>query len=99
MFDGFRCYSDELVGKSPEELRKIFANYSDPSCTPLGTTIDIHDIHTKQPYTLTASFLYRSDDEPEHKTCQRWIYNLDYGYQSMTTDVCEKQLHIIIQLK
>lgn len=75
-----------MDGKSPEELRLIFANYSDPSCTPLRPPLDIQNIHSDEPDLLSEHFLYRSD-EASPQQCNRWIYNLDYGYQSMTTDV------------
>lgn len=86
MFFCFRCYSDELIGKSPEELRHIFANYSDPSCTPLRSTINIQNIQSNEINSISGNIAYLSEASSSAQ-CHKWIYNLDFGYQSMTTDV------------
>lgn len=72
----FRCYHDDLANKSIAEIRQIYANYSNPSCTPYKS------------HESPASFNYLSTYyKNESQYCDRWIYELDHGYKSMSSEV------------
>ncbi|CAD7092957.1 unnamed protein product [Hermetia illucens] len=67
------CYHEKLANKSMLEIKQIYSQFENPSCTRLA---DIDG------YNVTVS------DE----LCDRWIYDYDYGYKSMNTElnwVCE----------
>lgn len=76
MFTNFdcRCYADELANKTISEIREIYANYENPSCTKYrNVEID----------TQLSNDLYKNDTE----FCNQWIYEFDHGYQSMSSEV------------
>lgn len=73
LFTCFRCYDDELANKTIEEVREIYSHYSNPSCTP---------------YQGVSKFSFLNNDHPSNSTtCNRWIYELDHGYKSMSSEV------------
>lgn len=80
-FQCFRCYADELVNKTIAEIREIYSTYPDPSCSVYKgnkTSVDS---------PLWAS-TYNADSDIDSGKCDRWFYELDYGYQSMSSEVC-----------
>lgn len=68
----FRCYADELANKTIDEIREIYSHYSNPSCTKYRGNV-----------SLSSFDFYKNDSE----SCDRWIYELDHGYQSMSSEV------------
>lgn len=72
-----RCYSDELANKTIGEIREIYSQYSNPSCSKY-----------QGDDSLLSSDFYRN--ETEH--CDRWIYELDHGYKSMSSEVSESKI-------
>lgn len=72
----FRCYHDDLVNKTFAEIREIYANYSDPHCTPYKSEVS--------PTSFNYDSTYNSN-ETQH--CDRWFYELDHGYESMSSEV------------
>lgn len=76
----FRCYADELANKTIPEIREIYSTYADPSCSVYkGNRSSVEG-------SLLGSSPYNLASDPSEK-CQRWIYELDYGYQSMSAEV------------
>ncbi|XP_017845629.1 organic cation transporter 1-like [Drosophila busckii] len=64
------CYHDELENKSIADVRAIYNQFENPSCTRLALV----DPDGKS-----------SIISEEH--CDRWIYNYDYGFKSMNTEL------------
>lgn len=103
-----RCYSESLADKTIDQVRDIYANYTNPHCTPFNATstgyggyddFRHHDANAASVElksllmygTLAKSNLnsaHASDNETD--LCKRWIYNLDYGYESMSSDVSDR---------
>lgn len=75
----FRCYADELANKTILEIREIYSTYADPSCSVY-----------KGNQTAVSNRLLgvSSHANDTNEKCQRWIYEKDYGYQSMSAEVC-----------
>lgn len=72
LFYYFRCYADELANKSIAEIRDIYSKYPDPSCTKYRGDSSLASIGS-----------YNNDSEH----CDRWFYELDHGYKSMSSEV------------
>lgn len=68
-----RCYHEDLANKTIDEVRQIYSNYSDPHCTPY------------KPDSLNYNIFGVSNTDGD--TCDRWIYEFDHGYQSMSSEV------------
>lgn len=67
-----RCYDDALADKTIDEVREIYSNYSNPSCTK---------------YRGNGPFA--SGYSNDTGQCDRWIYKLDHGYKSMSSEVSQ----------
>lgn len=82
VFVFFRCYADELANKTIPEIREIYSTYADPSCSVYkgNRTAVEGSLLLSSPHDLDRA------NDPSEK-CQRWIYELDYGYQSMSAEV------------
>lgn len=59
-----------LVNKTMDEVREIYSNYSNPSCT-------------KYKGSHTTGF------KNDTGQCDRWIYEYDHGYKSMSSEVSD----------
>lgn len=66
-----RCYADELANKTIDEVRQIYSVYPNPSCVKY------------QNEDMLSFDLYKNDTG----SCDRWIYELDHGYKSMSSEV------------
>lgn len=85
----YRCYSEKLSNLTHEEIKQIYSTYTNPSCSVINETESVYLPETKFINELPYTFDYlRSDDNnTTSSTCSKWIYKLDYGYHSMTSDV------------
>lgn len=57
-------------------MREIYSKYPNPHCSRYGAHEVAHERDLHDP----------SDVREEH-TCTKYIYNLDYGYHSMVSEV------------
>lgn len=71
-----RCYAEELANKTIEEIREIYSSYPNPHCTPYNTRGN-HDQFGSVAYELRGG----------EERCDRWFYEFDHGYQSMSSEV------------
>lgn len=66
------CYHEQLENRSIAEVEAVYKQFDKPSCTRLETL--------------------NGDLDGRHATvsgeqCDRWIYNYDFGFRSMNTEV------------
>ncbi|XP_031633769.1 solute carrier family 22 member 23-like [Contarinia nasturtii] len=67
------CYYDDIVNKSIDQIREIYSNYSNPSCTPYKTDVSSVD--------------FFGANNTNDGACDRWIYEYDHGYKSMSSEL------------
>ncbi|KAJ6623925.1 Organic cation transporter protein [Pseudolycoriella hygida] len=81
------CYSDKLSNLTFEEIKEIYSTYEKPSCSHLNLTESLYFVELESGHTF--EYLRSDVDEVEENpvACRRWIYKLDYGYRSMTSDL------------
>lgn len=72
-----RCYHDALQNKTIDEIRNIYANYTDPHCTPYKAN------------DFNFNFFGANNTDG---TCDKWIYEFDHGYQSMSSEVSDIEM-------
>lgn len=72
----FRCYAEELANKTIDEIREIYSSYPDPSCTPYQGQSE-HRQFDSVAYELKGG----------EGRCDRWFYDYDHGYHSMSSEV------------
>lgn len=72
----FRCYAEELANKTIDEIREIYSSYPDPSCTPYQGQSE-HREFGSVAYELKGG----------EGRCDRWFYDYDHGYHSMSSEV------------
>lgn len=94
-----RCYADSLVNKTADEIRDIYAGYSDPSCSVLNerdrkeddiimrSLLMLTNVQAENRNIYWTTTKTNESNGSDDEKCTRWIYDLDYGYQSMTTEV------------
>lgn len=98
----FRCYADSLANKTLDEIKDIYADYTNPSCHVFGGNNKELLLAEQSPSSIVIRSLLESvkgseeteeTDDDEGEVCKAWIYDLDYGYKSMTSEVsCELKL-------
>lgn len=81
----YRCYDDRLANKTIDEIREIYSKYQNPSCTPYqgNSTAIQFDAYSQNIST----------------NCDRWIYELDHGYKSMSSEVIQNNLNLMERIK
>ncbi|XP_055715910.1 organic cation transporter protein-like [Phlebotomus papatasi] len=73
------CSTEATQNLSIGELRQVFSTYDDPFCSRMANEEFFPNI-------------WMESSSQRHSNCDQWIYDLDFGYQSMTSDlnwVCE----------
>lgn len=73
------CYHELLRNRSMAEIEDIYKQFDKPSCTRLVTLGD--------DFNGTNAI---ASVEP----CDRWIYNYEYGFRSMNTEVSRSKYFI-----
>lgn len=71
-----RCYDDALANKTIDQVREIYANYPNPHCAAYGSHVATQERDQ-----------HEATNEIEEHTCTKFIYNLDFGYHSMVSEV------------
>ncbi|GAB0092743.1 organic cation transporter protein [Sergentomyia squamirostris] len=75
------CSTEATQNLSIGELREVFSSYDDPFCS-----------RKAREELFIPNIWMESSATKRRQNCDQWIYDLDFGYQSMTSDlnwVCE----------
>lgn len=91
-----RCYSEKLSNSTFDEIRQIYSAYEKPSCTVINETEILYLPEADLVHQIyTFDYLRSEDDNKAPISCDKWIYKLDYGYHSMTSDVSLKNILLL----
>lgn len=91
-----RCFSEKLSNSTFDEIRKIYSAYEKPSCTIFNESEILYLPEADLVHQIyTFDYLRSEDDNKAPIACDKWIYKLDYGYHSMTSDVSLKNILLL----
>lgn len=86
-----RCFSEQLQNKSIDEIREFYSHYPNPSCTQISpksqSFLSEYAEMSNNGFVGNMKKLFGIQHSDEFGECQKWIYNRDFGYESMTSEL------------
>lgn len=79
-----------MQNKSIDEIREFYSHYPNPSCTKINprsqSFLSEDSDFSNNGFVGNIKKIFRKPQVDEGE-CQKWIYNRDFGYESMTSEL------------